>query len=61
MTRALLLLLPIVASAAVDGVVVNRTTGKPQPGATVTLIRLGNAMNTVGSVTTDAQGRFTMA
>jgi hypothetical protein len=50
--------IPVLALAAVDGVVINQTTSKPQPGATVTLIRLGNAMNTTGSVTTDAQGKF---
>jgi hypothetical protein len=49
---------PALVVAAVDGVVLNQTTGKPQPGATVTLIRLGNAMNTAGSVTTDAEGKF---
>ena len=61
MMRTILLLLPALAWGAVDGVVVNRTTGKPQPGATVTLIRLGNAMSTAGSAKTDAQGRFQLA
>lgn len=46
------------AFAAVDGTVVNRTTGKPQPGATVTLIELTSGMQPAGSTTTDAQGRF---
>jgi hypothetical protein len=44
--------------AAVEGVVINETTGKPQPGATVTLIRLGSGMNTAGSVRSDAEGKF---
>ncbi|HXI39662.1 MAG TPA: hypothetical protein VNH83_06770, partial [Bryobacteraceae bacterium] len=30
-------------SAAIDGKVVNQTTGKPQAGATVTLYKLGQA------------------
>lgn len=46
------------AFAAVDGTVVNRTTGKPQPGATVTMIELTAGMQPAGSTTTDAQGRF---
>lgn len=46
-------------SAAVDGTVVNRTTGKPQPGATVTLFRLGQAgPESLESVKSDAQGKF---
>src|SRR5260370_18392600 len=47
------------ASAAVDGVVMNRTTGKPQPGATVTLYKLSeNGLGSVESVKSDAQGKF---
>jgi hypothetical protein len=55
---ALAIAIPALAFAAVEGVVINETTSKPQPGATVTLIRLGNAMNTTGSVRTDAEGKF---
>jgi hypothetical protein len=58
MRFASLLLTPALLIAAVEGVVVNRTTSKPQPEATVTLINLGGGMNTLGSVRTDAQGRF---
>jgi hypothetical protein len=47
--------------AAIDGTVTNQTTGKPQPGATVTLIKLGGGMETVGSAKSDAQGKFTIA
>ena len=44
---------------AIDGTVVNRTTGKPQPGATVTLYQLGQAgMDSIESVKSDAQGKF---
>jgi len=53
-----LLMLPA-AQAAVEGVVLNLTTGKPQPAATVTLFNLGGAgMDPVASVKTDAQGAF---
>lgn len=45
---------------AVDGTVVNKTTGKPQPGATVTLYQLAQAegMNSIESVKSDGQGKF---
>jgi hypothetical protein len=45
--------------AAVDGTVINKTTGQPQPGATVTLYKLGQAgMESVESVKSGAQGKF---
>ncbi len=47
-----------VMSAAIDGTVTNKTTGKAQPGATVTLIKLGGGMETVASVKSDALGKF---
>jgi hypothetical protein len=48
-----------VSFAAVDGVVMNRTTGKPQPGATVTRYKLSqNGLESVESVKADAQGKF---
>lgn len=47
--------------AEVSGVVTNQTSGKPQPGATVTLYKLGGAgMETVESVKSGADGRFTI-
>ncbi|HXM40696.1 MAG TPA: carboxypeptidase-like regulatory domain-containing protein [Bryobacteraceae bacterium] len=47
--------------AAVDGTVVNKTTGQPQSGATVTLYKLGQAgMESVESVKSGAQGKFHM-
>jgi hypothetical protein len=46
------------AFAAIDGTVTNRTTGKPQPGIAVNLIKLGRGMEVASSVKTDAQGRF---
>ncbi len=45
--------------AAMDGTVVNRTTGKPQAGLTVTLVKPGQGgMKTLGATTTDAAGHF---
>src|SRR4051794_20533912 len=70
MKRILALLLPALLSAllsaaslsaAVDGTVTNRTTGKAQPGATVTLIKLGGGMETVASAKSDTLGKFSLA
>lgn len=56
---ALLWLLAAPAFAAVDGTVVNRTAGKPQPGVVVTLYRLGGAgLQPVKTVKTDSGGAF---
>ncbi len=47
------------AWAAVNGTVINGTNGKPQPGATVTLYKLGGAgMESIESVKSDARGAF---
>ena len=47
------------AFAAVDGTVVNGTTGKPQGNVIVTLIQPSQTgMNTLGSVKTDGAGKF---
>lgn len=54
----MLMLCTAPALQALDGVVMNRTTSKPQPGATVTLVRLGSGMNTLGSARTDAEGKY---
>ncbi len=49
----------LIARAAVDGVVVNATSGKPQSGATVTLFQPTNqGPQFIESVKTDAQGKF---
>jgi hypothetical protein len=60
MRYALICLLAIApAFAAVDGVVVNGATGKPQPGAVVMLIQPTQAgMQNLGSTKTDAEGKF---
>jgi hypothetical protein len=47
------------AFAAVDGVIVNGTTGKLEPDTVVTLIQPTQAgMQTLGTTKTDAQGKF---
>jgi 5-hydroxyisourate hydrolase-like protein (transthyretin family) len=60
--RALALLLLAGAatlSAAVEGVVVNRTSGKPQAGVEVVMTTMGaGGMQPAGRATTDAEGRF---
>ena len=55
--------LPCAASlhAAVTGTVINRTTGKPQAGATVALNKLGqNGIELIDQAKSDAQGNFTI-
>ena len=50
------------AFAAVDGTVVNQTTGKPQANAVVTLFKLTEAgPQLVAAAKADAQGKFTIA
>jgi hypothetical protein len=45
--------------AAIDGTVINATTGKPQPSVTVTLVHPGaGGMQTLGSAKSDAEGKF---
>jgi hypothetical protein len=45
--------------ASIDGSVINRTSGKPQPGISITLIKPGTqGMQTIGTVLSDASGRF---
>jgi hypothetical protein len=47
-------------SAAVSGIVTNRTSGKPQGGVKLTLVKLGQGMQNLGSAETDASGNFTL-
>ena len=55
----LFLAITAVANAAIDGTVTNGTTGKPQPGATVTLFQpTQQGPQFIDSVKTDAAGRF---
>jgi hypothetical protein len=47
------------AFASVEGVVINGTTGQPQPNTIVSLVQPSQGgMRTLGSVKTDAQGKF---
>ncbi len=56
---ALLAISTPVLFAAMDGTVVNRTTGKPETGVTVTLVKPGqNGMQTIGTTKTDGAGHF---
>ena len=56
---ALFLLAIAPAFAAVDGVIVNGTTGQPQPNTLVMLIQpTQGGMKTLGTTKTDAQGKF---
>ncbi len=48
--------------AAVDGTVINGTTGQPQPNAIASLVQPGQGgMQTIASVKTDAEGKFRIA
>jgi hypothetical protein len=56
---AAFLLAAALAHAGVDGAVTNGTNGKPQAGSTVTLYQTTNqGPQNLGSVKTDAQGKF---
>jgi hypothetical protein len=54
-----LFLMAAAAFGAAEGTVQNVTTGKPQANAVVTLVELGSDMNNLGSVRSDASGKFT--
>jgi len=57
----LFLLLASPAFAVVSGTVINRSTGQPQPGATVALNKLGqNGIEMLDQAKSDAQGKFTI-
>src|SRR5579884_4345606 len=59
MKYALALFAAIPALAAVDGTVVNQTTGKPQPNTILMLMQPGQAgMQQLGTAKTDAAGNF---
>jgi hypothetical protein len=45
--------------ASIDGTVVNRTDGKPQPGISITLVKPGaQGMRTLGTAVSDGSGHF---
>ena len=57
--RALLIAFLSLPLFAVDGVVINQTTGKPQGQATVTLYKVGaDGPESLESAKTDAEGKF---
>src|SRR5271163_2193583 len=59
--RLVISLLVLVSSllAGVDGTVVNGTTGLPQASVIISLVQPGaNGMQTLGSVKSDAEGKF---
>jgi hypothetical protein len=59
---AFLLTAAFAKAAAIEGIVLNGATGKPQPGATVTLFRLAsaNGPEALETVKSDASGKFSM-
>ena len=59
--RSIILAMVLVSSvqAAIDGTVVNRTTGKPASGVSITLVKPGQGgMRTLGTTLSDASGKF---
>lgn len=60
MTRFLVVFaLALPSFAAVDGTIMNRTTGKPQPNVIVSLVQpTQSGMQNLGSVKSDADGKF---
>jgi hypothetical protein len=61
MTRAVLLLTTALPMFAIDGVVINGTSSKPQAGVLVSLMQPGQGgMQMLESVKTDADGRFNL-
>jgi hypothetical protein len=62
MKHFVLFLLALPASAAITGTVINQTTGKPQPGATVAFYRVATATGPelLEQAKSDAQGKFTI-
>ena len=59
MRASLLLIMALPAMGAVDGVVNNGTTGKPQPSVLITLVQPGQGgMQTIATVKSDSEGKF---
>lgn len=56
---ALLLFSAGLLHASIDGTVVNGSSGKPQPGVSITLVKPGQqGMQTIGTTVSDANGHF---
>jgi hypothetical protein len=62
MRALVLIVIAASAHAAITGTVINRTTGKPQPGATVAFNNLGqqNGIELIDQAKSDAEGHFTI-
>lgn len=61
MKTLLMFLTSLPLLAAIDGTVVNKTTGQPQAGVTVALTKLGaNGMEPAGSTKSGADGKFSI-
>jgi hypothetical protein len=59
LTPAILCITATGVFASIDGTVINRTAGKPQPGVSITLVKPGTqGMRTLGTAVSDASGRF---
>ena len=59
MKLSILVLAALPLMASIDGTVVNRTTGKPQAGVSITLAKPGQqGMQTLGTTVSDASGHF---
>jgi Carboxypeptidase regulatory-like domain len=59
LTPAVLCIAANCVFASIDGTVLNRTAGKPQPGVSITLVKPGTqGMRTLGTAVSDAAGRF---
>ncbi|MBI5083553.1 MAG: carboxypeptidase regulatory-like domain-containing protein [Acidobacteria bacterium] len=58
MRAAVLFLCALPLMAAINGTVVNKTSGKPQAGVTVNLTKIQSGMDSAGKTVTDAAGKF---
>lgn len=54
----LLVILPLVSQAAVEGTVINRTTGEPVAGVLITLLKFEAGMDPIEEVRSDENGAF---
>ena len=58
---ALLCLIPAGLFAAIEGTVINGTTGKPEPSVKISLVQPGaNGMQAIATSTSDASGKFSI-
>ncbi|MEX2300063.1 MAG: hypothetical protein WD733_03945 [Bryobacterales bacterium] len=55
----LVLLLPAIAPAAIEGKVINRTTGQPAAGVLITLLKFEGGMDPIEEVSSGEGGAFT--